>query len=199
MTTDMADILPYRSPRASERATAYIGMIIFIAGFGMMFACFFFAYGALRLGAPEWPPLGQPMLPLDWPGANVAVIALSSISMELGLWAARRGKSKWLAPSLAAAAIFAIVFLLIQWNVGAALYAAGLTPTAGPYASVFYGLAGIHGMHVAIGLFALAYLFVQALRGVYNTPSHLPVRLWSIYWHFVGAIWALMFVLVFAV
>lgn len=174
-------------------------MIIFIAAWAMMFACFFFAYGAIRLGTPDWPPMDQPKLPLEWPGLNLAVIAMSSVTLELGLLATRKGQSKLLAPSLAMTALFGAIFLFVQWHVGAGLYEQGLKPADGPYASVLYGLAGVHAVHVAIGLFALVYLWIQAARGVYNTPHHLPVRLWSIYWHFVGIIWALMFVFVFAI
>jgi cytochrome c oxidase subunit 3 len=196
---DMGEVVPYRPPHARDHATAYIGMVIFIAGWAMMFACFFFAYGALRVGATEWPPLGQPLLPIALPAVNTAVLALSSAALELGLWRIRRGNARLLAPSILAAALLGSLFLVIQYSIGADLFDAGLKPTSGPYASVFYGLAGIHAAHLSVGIVALLWLAIRAFAGAYNTPQHLPVRLWSVYWHFVGVIWLLMFVFVFIV
>lgn len=197
--TSMGDVVPYRSPHASEHTTAYIGMIIFVGAWAMMFACLFFAYGALRIGSPFWPPAGQPLLPLAVPGLNTVILIASSAALELGLYATRRGRVAWLAPGIFASALLGILFLSLQYFVGAELYGEGLKPDTGPYASVLYGLAGIHGVHVAIGLIALLWLTIRAARGAYNTPQHLPVRLWSIYWHFMGVVWVLMFIFVFVV
>lgn len=195
----MGEILPYRAPYAREHTTAYIGMVIFIAAWAMMFACFFFAYGALRLGAKDWPPLGQAALPLGLPGLNTAVLVLSSLTLELGLACTRRGRVSALGPAILATALLGALFLAIQYAVAAEVFSAGLTPESGPYAAVFYGLAGVHAAHVLVGILALLWLAIRAFQGAFNTPQHLPVRLWSVYWHFVGVIWVLMFVLVFAV
>lgn len=174
-------------------------MVIFIGAWAMMFACLFFAYGALRLGASEWPPLGQSRLSIALPGLNTAFIALSSGALELGLWETRRARVRRLAPMLLLTAMLGAVFVIVQCLIGSAMYDSGLTPQVGPYASVLYGLAGIHGVHAAVGVIALSWLAVRAFQGTYNTPLHLPVRLWSMYWHFVGIVWVLMFVFVFAI
>jgi cytochrome c oxidase subunit 3 len=195
----MGDVVPYRAPHARDHNTAYIGMVIFIGAWAMMFACFFFAYGALRVGSPSWPPMGQPALPIALPAANTGLLVLSSLVLELALLRVRRGSVRLLGPAIGLAAVLGIGFLAIQYAVGAELFAAGLTPTSGPYASVFYGLAGIHAAHLVVGVLALLWLSARAFAGAYNTPQHLPVRLWSVYWHFVGVVWVLMFVFVFLV
>lgn len=197
--TAVSNVVPYRSPHAHQRTTSYIGMILFVGAWAMMFACLFFAYGALRLGTRDWPPAGQPALPTAGAAISTVLIVLSSIVFELGLGAIRKGRPRWLTPGIVLTALLGIAFLAVQYTIGAHLYGEGLTPDAGPYAAVLYGLAGIHGAHVAIGLLALSYLALQSARGKYSTPAHLPVRLWSIYWHFVGFIWVLMFAFVFAI
>src|SRR5215831_879690 len=101
----MGSVVPYRPPHAREHATAYIGMIIFIGAWAMMFACFFFAYGALRVGAREWPPFGQPALPVGWPAVNTAVLLCSSLALEAGLFGIRRGKPAVLGPMVLASAL----------------------------------------------------------------------------------------------
>jgi cytochrome c oxidase subunit III len=195
----MGDLVRYPSPHAKAHTTAYIGMVIFIGAWAMMFACFFFAYGALRVGAKEWPPTGQPMLPLGMPALNTLVLVLSSAALEAGIFGVRRGRVAVLGPMVLLSALFGALFLVLQYAVGAKLYADGLTPDTGPYASVFYGLAGVHALHVAVGVLALVWLSMRAFQKRYNAPQHLPVRLWSVYWHFVGVVWLLMFVFVFAI
>lgn len=197
--SSMGQVLPYRSPRDSERTTAYVGMIVFMGAWGMMFACLFFAYGALRMNTPYWPPVGLPVLPLGSTGANTAIIVLSSVALELGLFWTKRGKVGPLAAMLAVSALLGAAFVAVQWLIGADLYGAGLHPSAGPYAAVFYGLAGIHAAHVVIGIFALSWLALKATQSTYSAAHHLPVRLWSMYWHFVGVVWVLMYLFVFVV
>src|SRR5687767_437338 len=122
----MADIIPYRSPHTAQRTTAYIGMVIFIGAWGMMFACLFVAYAALRIGTPFWPPAGQPALPLAPTGLNTLIIAASSGALEGGLFAIRHGKPYLLAPALALTMLLGAAFLAVQYGVGADLWSAGL-------------------------------------------------------------------------
>lgn len=186
-------VVPYRSPRQREDTTAWIGMVVFLASWMMMFGALFFAYGGLRARAPEWPPAGLPMLPLGLPGINSACIALSSAALHLGLLSARRGQTRRLGLLLLLAFALGTVFMVLQGVVWRDLYEQGLRPGSGPYGSAFYGLTWVHAAHVAIGLLALAWLAFGALRGRYTAARHLPVRLWAMYWHFVGAMWGVMF------
>src|SRR5438128_10237529 len=85
----MGDLLPYRAPDAHKDWTATLGMTLFLASWGILFAALFFAYGMVRLRAPLWPPPLTPELPVALPALNTAVLALSSAALQLGLVAAR--------------------------------------------------------------------------------------------------------------
>jgi heme/copper-type cytochrome/quinol oxidase subunit 3 len=89
------------------------------------------------------------------------------------------------------AALLGVGFLVVQVIVWRQLFLAGLRPQTGAYASYFFALTVFHGLHVLVGLVALGWL---ALR-----PRRLPLRLWTIYWHMVGIIWGVMFLLVYVV
>lgn len=171
--------------------TAWLGMVVFLGSWAMMFAGLFFAYGLVRARAPEWPPPGQPALPLLVPGLNTALMAASSAVLEAARRArpARGGGSG--APLLALAAGLGAIFLLLQATVWARLWQEGLIPSGGPYPSVFYGLTALHALHVLVGVVALAGLALRA-RGAGGAPR-LSVRLWSMYWHFVGAVWLVLY------
>jgi cytochrome c oxidase subunit 3 len=158
--------------------TSLLGMVMFMAAWAMLFAALFFAYGLLRLRAPAWPPADLPRLPRGVPALATALLGLSSVALARGR---RRG--------IAAAALLGGGFLALQALVWRTMIAGGLRPPLGPYASVFFGLTAFHALHVVVGLAALGWLVVR--------PAPLPVRLWSLYWHMVGVIWAVMFVAVY--
>jgi cytochrome c oxidase subunit 3 len=72
-----------------------------------------------------------------------------------------------------------------------------LTPQTGAYASVFYAMTCLHGVHVLVGLPALGFVAYAFARGRYNAARHLPARLWTMYWHFVGVVWLVMFLVLY--
>jgi cytochrome c oxidase subunit III len=196
--SDVADnLIPYRPPGVQRDYTAYLGMVFFLASWAMMFAGLFFSYGVIRARAPVWPPLDQPVLPLLLPALNTVVIAASSGAMLSAVSAIRRNDQRRATLGLAATTLLAFVFLGLQLRLWSQLQGAGLHASGSPYASVFYGLTGLHALHVAVGLIALCGLTWKSSRGAFAASRYRPVRLWGMYWHFVGVVWALMFVSVF--
>jgi cytochrome c oxidase subunit 3 len=191
-------VLPYRPRKDRKESTTLIGMVIFLGSWAMMFATLFLAYAFVRARAESWPPAGVPRLPWKLPLGSTMVLAASSVAIERGRAALRRAQGEQLGPALVLALVLGAAFLSLQTYLWGALGAQGLRPeTAGAYASVFYGLTGFHALHVAVGVLGLAVVTKRALRGEYSAAHHLPVRLWALYWHFVGVVWAVMFVSVF--
>jgi heme/copper-type cytochrome/quinol oxidase subunit 3 len=193
------DVIHYPSTRAHGEGTGFIGMVIFLGSWAMMFAALFFVYAAVRMRSEAWPPLDQPSLPIGLPAVNTAVLAASSVTFELALRAVRRGELQRLERLLGVTLGLGIAFVLLQVDLWSAMFTAGVAPASGPYASVFYGFTGLHALHVLVGLVALVWLTFRARRRAYSTPRHQAVRLWSMYWHFVGIVWVAMFVGIFLV
>lgn len=194
----MPQILAYRPPHARSEATARLGMSLFLGSWAMMFSALFFAYGMVRSRAAVWPPAGSVPLPFKLGAFNTAIIAVSSVCFHLALVQARRGRLAGVAPAIGASLIAGLSFLDLQVRSWMGIAAAGMKPTDGPFASVFYGLTWLHAVHVAVGLVAMSWLLVQAMRGRYLPARHLPLKLWSMYWHFVGVVWLVLFVTVYA-
>jgi len=67
------------------------------------------------------------------------------------------------------------------------------------FGSIFYGLTGLHGAHVTVGLILLAFANVRAWRGHFGPEAkdHLGVEVPGIYWHFVDVMWIIVFVSVY--
>jgi heme/copper-type cytochrome/quinol oxidase subunit 3 len=182
-----------RATRHREN-TAVLGMVLFIASWAMLFAALFFAYGFTRVRAVAWPPLDLPRLPLGWPALATVAIAGTSAALVFAQRAARaqierRRVGIAIFVAIIVAILGALVFLAVQVHVWRALMLAGLRPDGGPYASVFYGLTTFHALHVAVGIVGLATLLPR-LRG----NATLSLRLWTLYMHMVGVLWALLYI-----
>ena len=193
----MASVLRYRPPQARSEATAFLGLLIFLGSWTMMFAALFAVYGVLRARAETWPPPDLPRLPLLLPAANTAELFASGISLQWALRAARRGRASVVCPAATAGLLLGALFLAGQVALWTGLWRAGLRPDGGPFASVFYGLTAFHALHVLVGLGGLGWVAVHAAREGFGPARHLGLRLWTGYWHFVGAVWLLLYLAVF--
>ena len=89
-----------------------------------------------------------------------------------------------------------LTFLLIQAREYTRI---GFGPSDLDFGSTFYGLTGLHGAHVFIGLNLLLYALIRAIRGHYGLPphDHLGVEVPGIYWHFVDVMWIVVYVTVY--
>jgi heme/copper-type cytochrome/quinol oxidase subunit 3 len=187
----------YRRRARGADQTARIGMAVFLGSWAMLFVGLFFAYGFVRARASFWPPLDTPPLPRLLPGLNTVVIAASSWAVARAVSAQELGRTRSAGASLAVAALLGAIFLGLQGLVWAALWREGLVPSGGPYPSVFYMFTAFHALHVLVGLVALAWLAARALGSAGSSAT--DVRLWGWYWHFVGAVWAALYVTVYLV
>jgi heme/copper-type cytochrome/quinol oxidase subunit 3 len=197
MLAAMSDVVPLRQPERPSDTTAYLGMVIFLGTWAMMFAALFFAYAEVRMRAQVWPPSGEAPLPLLLPGLNTLALAATSLTLGLGLRAVRSARPRTLKRWLVLAFVLGALFLALQCKVWMSVWRAGLRPDSTVYGSVFYALTCFHALHVLVGLVGLLILLRGALAGAYTVSRHAPVRLWAMYWHFVDAVWVLMFATVY--
>ena len=181
-------------PRAKEDFTSVLGMMIALGAWAMMFGALFFMYAGMRSKALMWPPPGVPRLPVALPAVNTVVLLASSGAIALGVRSLRKGERRALSAWLAVAAVLGATFLALQVVVWRDVWAAGLQPSTGAYGSVFYGLTALHAVHVAAGLLVILLVLVRSLLGKYTEHSVMKVRLPAMFWHFVDAVWVLMFV-----
>ena len=191
-------VLPHPAARemAESRKTHFIGMVMALASWSMLFASLFFAYAVLRMAASTWPPPGNEPLPRALPAANTALMILSSVVLWLGADPKRERPGR-LRRALGATIALGALFLALQMVVWVPLWREGFTFASGVYASLFYGLTTFHAVHVLAGLVALVWLFAHTKDGRYVSSRQNPVRLTAMFWHFVDLVWVLMFVVVY--
>lgn len=197
MATD--GVIRYRPHQARADDTAWLGMVIFLGSWAMMFGSLFFAYGVLRLRQPGWPPPGTPALPRLLPAVNTVVLGFNALALQRALNAARRGQRSQSIADLVAGLALGVVFVVLQVVLWKSLFQSGLALGDGSLAAVVYGLTGFHVLHVLGGLLGLSLLLPAMLSGSLNAARNNRLRLWVMYWHFVGLVWLAMYVLLFIV
>ena len=138
-------------------SSGVLGMLIFMVTEAMFFAGLISAYLVIRAGLEEWPPWGQPRLPIVATAFNTVVLLASGFvmvhsracfkKMELAL-----GR-RWLGISILLGTFF-LVFQGYEWI---QLLKLGLTLSSSVYGGLFYLLIGAHGVHVMGALAILIY------------------------------------------
>jgi cytochrome c oxidase subunit 3 len=186
-------------PRAHEEFTSSLGMLVFLASWGMMFAGLFFAYGFARSKAIVWPPPGAPALPLALPAINTAVLLASSVAFIQGIAALRRGRRAAFKAAVGITLALGVLFLALQLLLWSTVAASGLGVADGSYGAVVYAFTAFHALHVLAGVGILLWVFVQALRGAYTEHNTINVRVCAMFWHFVDVVWLFMFLTIFVI
>jgi cytochrome c oxidase subunit III len=170
-----------------------LGMLLFIISEVMLFGAFFTAYFFIRVvveGA-EWPADGM-HLPVAVAGMNTAILVSSSFTMHWALEGARTGNRGALRAGLLTTFLLGLTFLIIQINEYVHI---GFAPQDSAQGTIFYGLTGLHGAHVTVGLILLLFATIRAFRGHFGTKplEHRGVDIPGIYWHFVDIMWIVVY------
>ncbi len=185
---------PPEANRSSRVDSATLGMLLFIASEVMLFGSFFTAYFFVRVVAQgDWPPEGA-HLPVFVAGVNTAILVTSSFTMHWALQAIKRGNRAGLQAGLVLTLALGLTFLLTQ----ALEYSrVGFAPHDDAFGTIFYGLTGLHGAHVFVGLSLLAMATVRAFRGHFTAEHHHGVEIPGIYWHFVDIMWIIVYTTIY--
>ena len=181
---------PPEANRSSRVEPQLLGMLLFIISEIMVFGAFFTAYFFIRVvNGDAWPAEGTE-LPKLIAGVNTAILLSSSFTMHWALECAKSGNRFGLKAGILTTFGLGATFLFIQINEYVHI---GFAPQDSAQGTIFYGLTGLHGAHVFIGLTLLAMVTVRAFRGHYSPEEHRGVEVPGIYWHFVDVMWIIVY------
>jgi cytochrome c oxidase subunit 3 len=189
-----------------------VGTIVWLASELMFFAALFAAYFTLRSATPDTVALwAQETSKLNVPFAavNTTVLVLSSVTCQMGVFAAERGHvgrrggllavGKWgLREWFVLTYLMGAFFIAGQVLEYAELVRENVTIPSSAYGSIFYLTTGFHGIHVAGGL--IAFLFVLGRTLMARTFTHeqaVTAIVVSYYWHFVDVVWIGLFATIY--
>jgi cytochrome c oxidase subunit 3 len=186
-----------------------VGTIIWLSSELMFFAALFAAYFTIRSVSPDLWATNTDLLNVPFAAVNTTILVLSSLTCQLGVFAAERGQvgrkgsllnvggwglREWFILTYVMGAIF-IGGQALEY---AELIHEGVTIPAHSYGTMFYLTTGFHGIHVTGGL--IAFLFVLGRTYVAKRFTHeqaVSAIVVSYYWHFVDVVWIGLFATIY--
>ncbi len=171
-----------------------IGMAIIVEI--VYFAALVSSYLVLRANTVEWPPWGQPRLPVETTALNTVVLLLSGFFLFRARQQFVSQPQTFPARLVLLSILCGAFFLLFQGYEWVRLINFGLTVQSGQYGSIFYLLIGSHALHVAAGLCGLCYLHYQGLKNCMTNEMSL---VGAMFWYFVVGLWPILYVLVYLI
>lgn len=176
--------------RAYALPRAQLGLRVLLGSITVLLSLFIIAYSD-RMTVVDWHPLPEPWL--LW--LNTGFLILSSVTMQKGLIAARRGQGESAKSSLLLAGGCAIVFLIGQLAVWQQLIALGYFAAGNPANAFFYLLTALHGLHLLGGLVAWGRIIAGTGRTTDPAVLCARIELCALYWHFLLVVWLVFFAL----
>ncbi|MCP1386743.1 heme-copper oxidase subunit III [Corynebacterium sp. TA-R-1] len=178
-----------------------VGTIAFLAQELMFFAGLFAMYFTSRangLAAGDWDNQTAHLNVMF--GLIITIVLLSSsVTSQLGVFAAERGDvyglRKWFGVTIALGVIF-LGLVAFEW---AEMISAGVTIQSSVYGSVFYIITGFHMAHVTAGILAFIVVMLRVAKSKFTPAQATAAMATSYYWHFVDVIWVGVFITLYIV
>ena len=188
-----------------------VGTIVWLSSELMFFAALFAAYFTIRAVSPELWAQETALLNIPFATGNTIILVLSSVTCQLGVFAAERGQvgrtgsmfnprgwglREWFMLTY----VMGAVFIAGQALEYVELVHEGVTLASSAYGSAFYLATGFHGLHVTGGL--VAFLFVLGRTYLARKFTHeqaVTAIVVSYYWHFVDVVWIGLFFTIYVI
>ena len=174
-----------------------VGMFTLIAAEAAIFTIFVVAY-IFYIGKSLSGPIPKDVLEL--PIFNTVCLLSSSLTIHLAVRALRSGKvgafGLWWFITMALGAIF-LIGTGREWQ--RMIFEKGLTISTNLFGTTYYSLVGLHAFHVTVGLIGIVLAMIFTLLGKLKPEHSERVDVFSMYWHFVDAVWVVVFTVVYVI
>ncbi len=178
-------------------ARGRVGMCCLIAAEAAIFTIFVVAY-LFYMGKSLTGPMPGDVLRV--PVFFTICLLSSSLTIHFAVKSLRSGNVnlfalRWLS-TIALGAIF-LAGTAREWR--HLIYDEGLTIQTNLFGTTYYSLVGLHAFHVTVGLIALSTVSLFGFLGHVRQEHAERVDVLSLYWHFVDAVWVVVFTVVYIV
>ena len=174
-----------------------VGMFALIAAEAAIFTIFVVAY-LFYIGKSLSGPMPREVL--SPPFFYTVCLLSSSVTIHFATKALRaanlRSFGAWWFVTIALGAIF-LYGTASEWH--RLIYRRGLTISTNLFGTTYYSLVGLHGFHVVVGLLCLSLVMAFTLCGVVKQEHAERIDVLSLYWHFVDAVWIVVFTVVYVI
>jgi len=190
---------------------ATLGIWAFLATEVLFFGGLFMLYTVYRFKFPAAFVECSKLMDLRLGAINTAVLLTSSLTMAFAVHSAREGQKNSTVGWILVTMLLGSVFLGIKGLEYYHKFAEHLVP--GPYFqldspnrreaqiffSLYFGMTGLHALHMIIGLVVLAVIAMMTSAGKFSKTYSNPVHIAGLYWHFVDIIWIFLFPLLYLI
>lgn len=188
-----------------------LGMWLFLVTEVMLFGVLFAGYGLFNYLYPEMFREAHHHLNKVMGAVNTVVLLISSLTMALAIAFIQRDDRKKSMIMLGITFACACAFLVIKYFEYSSKIHHGILPgdlftstdfkssNVALFFSFYYVMTGLHGIHVLIGMGAIAWVFIRMMRGEFNSRKFMAVEFVGLYWHIVDLIWIFLFPLLYLV
>ena len=188
-----------------------VGTIVWLSSELMFFAALFASYFTIRAVSHDLWAQNTAHLNVPFASVNTTVLVLSSLTCQMGVFAAERGQvgrtgGRFKVSGWGLREWFVLTYVMGAFFIGGQCFEytelihEGITIPASAYGSMFYLTTGFHGLHVTGGL--VAFLLVLGRTFVARRFTHeqaVTAIVVSYYWHFVDVVWIGLFATIYLV
>ena len=174
-----------------------VGMACLIVAESAIFIIFVVAY-IYYLGKSLNGPTPAEVLSIPWIG-SICLLS-SSVTVHFAVTSLEKDRAglstAWLALTVLLGAIF-LGSTALEWK--ELIVEHGLTIQTNLFGTTYYSLVGLHASHVVVGLALLSLVLIFGLMGKLNHHHARRLDVLSYYWHFVDAVWVVVFTVVYVI
>lgn len=174
-----------------------VGIACLIAAESTMFVIFVVAY-LFYLGKSLSGPTPQQVLKA--PIIGTVCLLSSSVTIAIAMRALRRGRMPVFTMAWATTIGLGVAFMVgtgLEWS--HLVVDENLTPATNLFGTTYYSLVGLHALHVTVGLILLTTVLVFSLVRAVRREHAGRVDALALYWHFVDAVWVVVFTTVYLI
>jgi len=181
---------------ASKRIIVGYGFWIFLLSDIVIFACFFAAFAVQRGATAGGPTIGE-IVDIRRVGFETAALLLSSYTCMLSFAATNARNRLWTEIFLLLTGLLGLVFVALELWEFVELAGRGITPQRSGMLTSFFGLVGLHGLHVTLGGLWLATMMAQVLLKGFRREIIHRLICFNLFWHALDIVWIGIFTIVY--
>ncbi|MDQ6892860.1 MAG: cytochrome c oxidase subunit 3 family protein [Acidobacteriota bacterium] len=194
-----------------QRDASSLAMWVFLVTEILFFGAFFLTYMIYRWQYSRGFAHASLHMDVMLGTTNTAVLIVSSLTMAMAVHSAATGRRRLLLGFLSATIVLGFAFLGIK----AVEYADHIRhhllpgpgfrypgpdgPAAQMFFSLYFGMTGLHALHMIVGIGIMTTLLVMSYRGRFSPEYYTPVEVSGLYWHFVDIVWIFLFPLLYLI
>jgi cytochrome o ubiquinol oxidase subunit 3 len=181
---------------ASKRIIVGYGFWIFLLSDIVMFSCFFAAF-AVQRDATAGGPGPRDIVEMPRVALETGALLLSSYTCGLSFAATNARNKLWTQIFLLVTGLLGLAFVLMELEEFISLAGRGITPQRSGFLTSFFGLVGLHGLHVTVAGMWLATMMAQVqLKGFRREIVHRLIC-FNLFWHALDIVWIGIFTIVY--